>query len=369
MSCFRTLIILIICLAAGGSAAAMRPEMVRVALFKGAETLRIDGDGVLLTDGRGEPLRVEMPLEVRRAGSGLSVNGKPVNRLVASAFSRISVNGKGYRALIEVSPADKGLLVVNELPLEEYLVGLINCEISSAWPIEAIKAQAVIARSYAVYQMQARRGASYQLESSVMDQVYEGADVEDSRAAYGVRETAGEVLTYDGKTIQAFYHSNCGGHTESSKNVWGLSIPYLQGVSCRYCGDSNPIRWELNLPLKKVESSLKAAGFQVAGLKELRVRGRNASGRVQDVVAECSRGNVAIPAVAFRKALGYGTVKSTNFELRCQRDEVQVSGTGSGHGVGLCQWGAKGRANEGFGYREILTYYYPGVKLSGGYGR
>ncbi|MBU5636326.1 SpoIID/LytB domain-containing protein [Geomonas sp. Red69] len=369
MSCFRTLIILIICLAAGGSAAAMRPEMVRVALFKGAETLRIDGDGVLLTDGRGEPLRVEMPLEVRRSGSGLSVNGRAVNRLVASAFSRITINGKGYRALIEVSAADKGLLVVNELPLEEYLVGLINCEISSAWPIEAIKAQAVIARSYAVYQMQARRGASYQLESSVMDQVYEGADVEDSRAAYGVRETAGEVLSYNGKTIQAFYHSNCGGHTESSKNVWGLSIPYLQGVSCRYCGDSNPIRWELNLPLKKVESSLKGAGFQVAGLRELRVRGRNQSGRVQDVVAECSRGSVVIPAVAFRKALGYGSVKSTNFELRGSRDEVQMIGTGSGHGVGLCQWGAKGRANEGFDYREILTYYYPGVKLSGGYGR
>lgn len=369
MSCFRTLIIFIICLAAGGSAAATRPEMVRVALMKGAETLRIDGDGVLLTDGRGEPLRVEMPLEVRREGSGLTVNGKSVSRLVASAFSRVTVNGKGYRALIEVFPAEKGLLVVNELPLEEYLVGLINCEISSAWPIEAIKAQAVIARSYAVYQMQARRAATYQLESSVMDQVYEGADVEDNRAAFGVRETAGEVLTYDGKTIQAFYHSNCGGHTESSRNVWGLPIPYLQGVPCRYCGDSNPIKWELNLPLRKVEASLKSAGFQVAGLKELRVRGRNQSGRVQEVAAECSRGTVIIPGVAFRKALGYGTVKSTNFELRTGRDEVRVAGTGSGHGVGLCQWGAKGRANEGFDYREILTYYYPGVKLAGGYGR
>lgn len=369
MSFFRTLIIFVICLAAGGSVAATRPEMVRVALFKGAETLKIDGDGILLTDGRGEPLRVEMPLEVKRSGTGLSVNGRPVNRLVASAFSRISVNGKGYRALIEVSAADRGLLVVNELPLEEYLVGLINCEISSAWPIEAIKAQAVIARSYAVYQMQARRGANYQLESSVMDQVYEGADVEDSRAAYGVRETAGEVLTYGGKTIQAFYHSNCAGHTESSRNVWGLSIPYLQGVPCRYCAESNPIRWELNLPLKKVETALKAAGYQVAGLKELRVRGRNQSGRVQEVAAECSRGTVLVPGVAFRKAMGYGTVKSTNFELRSGRDEVTVTGSGSGHGVGLCQWGAKGRANEGFAYKEILSYYYPGVKLASGYGR
>lgn len=369
MSFFRTLIILVICLAAGVSAAATRPEMVRVALMRGADTIKIDGDGVLLADGSGEPLRVEMPLEVRRSGNGLVVNGRNVNRLVASAFSRLTVNGKGYRALVEVSPAEKGLLVVNELPLEEYLIGLINCEISSAWPIEAIKAQAVIARSYAMYQIQARRGAAYQLESSVMDQVYDGADAEDSRAAYGVRETAGEVLTYDGKIIQAFYHSNCSGHTESSRNVWGLSIAYLQGVPCRYCGESNPIKWDVNLPLRKVENALKSAGYPVSGLKEVQVRGRNQSGRVQDVVADCARGQVAVPGVAFRKALGYGVVKSTNFELRMKGDSLQVTGSGSGHGVGLCQWGAKGRALEGFAYREILTYYYPGVRLAEEYGR
>ncbi|ACH39445.1 cell division protein, SpoIID family, putative [Citrifermentans bemidjiense Bem] len=369
MSLFRALIILVICLAAGGSVAAMRPETVRVALSKGVDSVRIDGSGVLLTDGRGEPLDLEMPLEVKRSFSGVSVNGKSVDRLIAVAPGRLSVNGKGYRAVVEVSPAQKGLLVVNDLPLEEYLVGLINCEISSAWPMEAVKAQAVIARSYAVYQMQARRGAPYQLESSVMDQVYEGADVEDSRAARGVEETAGQVLTYEGKTIQAFYHSNCAGHTENSKNVWGMSIPYLQGVACLYCGESNPIKWELKLPLKKVESALRAAGYQVAGIRECRVRGRNDSGRVQDVLVDSSRSKVAVPGVAFRKALGYGAVKSTNFELRQSGDELLVVGSGSGHGVGLCQWGAKGRAIEGFDYREILSYYYPGVKLAGGYGR
>ena len=369
MSFLRTLIILLICLAAGGSGAAMRPETVRVALIKGAEAISMDGTGVLLTDRVGEPLRVEMPLEVRRVGDGLTVNGRFVDGLIASAAARVTVNGKGYRAVIEVTPSDKGLLVVNELPLEEYLVGLINCEISSAWPIEAVKAQAVIARSYAMYQIQARRGAPYQLESSVMDQVYAGADVEDSRAARGVQETAGEVLTFDGRTIQAFYHSNCAGHTESSRNVWGMSIPYLQGVPCRYCDQENPINWELNLPLKKVEALLRAAGFQLSGVKEIRVRGRNQSGRVQDVEIDCAKGKVAVPAVAFRKALGYGAVKSTNFELKGSGDGVKITGSGSGHGVGLCQWGAKGRAIEGFEYREILEYYYPGVKLSGGYGR
>ena len=360
---------MVVCLAAAGSVAAMRPETVRVAILKGNDTVRLDGTGILLTDGRGMPLKVDMPLEVKRTRDGLSVNGRSVDGVVASAPVRVTVNGKGYRALVEVSAADKGLLVVNELPLEEYLIGLINCEISSAWPMEAIKAQAVIARSYAVYQRQARRGAVYQLESSVMDQVYEGCDLEDSRAARGVQETSGEVLAYDDKVIQAFYHANCAGHTESSRNVWGMSIPYLQGVPCQYCQDGNPILWEQRIPLKKVEAALRGAGFQISGLKELKVQGRNPSGRVQQVAAGSARGSVSVPGVAFRKALGYGVVKSTNFELRVSGDDCLISGAGSGHGVGLCQWGAKQRAVDGFQYREILSYYYPGVKLSKGYGR
>jgi stage II sporulation protein D len=360
---------LLLLLCASGSSAALRPETIRVALVKGAESLRLDGVGILLTDGRGTPLRLEMPLEVKRTRDGISVNGKAMTSLVASAPVRVTVNGKGYRGLLEVSGAERGLLVVNELPLEEYLIGLINCEISSAWPMEAIKAQAVIARSYAMFQKQARRGAPYQLESSVMDQVYEGCDVEDSRAARGVSETAGELLTYEGKVIQAFYHSNCAGHTESSERVWGLSIPYLRGVPCQYCQQANPNRWDQTIPLKKIETALRAAGYQVSGIREMRVQGRNDSGRVQEVAVSSSRGRVLVPGVAFRKALGYGVVKSTNFELKISGDDCQVWGAGSGHGVGLCQWGAKQRAGDGFSYREILSYYYPGVTLAKGDGR
>ena len=369
MNCFRTLLIFAICLAAAGSSAALRPETIRVALLKGVETVRIDGTGVLLTDGTGLPLRLEMPLEVKRTSDGVTVNGRNVPGLVASAPVRVTVNGKGYRGLLEVTAADRGLLVVNELPLEEYLIGLINCEISSAWPMEAVKAQAVIARSYAVYQKQARRGAPYQLESSVMDQVYEGCDVEDSRAARGVQESAGEVLSYQGKVIQAFYHSNCAGHTESSERVWGLSIPYLRGVTCQYCQQANPVKWELTIALRKVEAALRAAGYQVSGIRELKVQGRNESGRVQDVLVLSGKGRLAVPGVAFRKALGYGVVKSTNFELRVSGEDCLIAGVGSGHGVGLCQWGAKQRAADGFSYREILSYYYPGVTLTKGYGQ
>lgn len=341
----------------------IRPETIRVALVKGSEAVSIEGNGILLTDGEGLPMRLSPPLQIRRTKDGLQVNNIKVKSLRITAPAFLIMNGKGYRGVLEVYPAEKGLLVVDELPLEEYLVGLINCEISSQWPIEAVKAQAVIARSYAVYQKAARKGALYHLESSVMDQVYEGCDIEDSRAVRGVKETAGEVLTFGGAIIQAFYHSSCGGHTESAENVWGGTLPYLQGVDCKYCLTAPSVKWEQTIPLKKIETLLKNNGYQVSGIKEIRPGKRNRSGRFQEVIANHGKGRLVVSAVNFRKAIGYSTIKSTNFEIANHADEVTFSGFGYGHGVGLCQWGAKQRAGDGFDYQEILSYYYPGTSL------
>ncbi|HZV80655.1 MAG TPA: SpoIID/LytB domain-containing protein [Geobacteraceae bacterium] len=346
------------------SPAAYRPETVRVAIARGVEEVKVDGDGLLVSDDRGDAVAVDMPCSVRRSlGGTLVMGGISSRRFIFSSPSLVKINGRGYRGVIELHPVDKGILVVNELPLEEYLVGLINCEISSLWPIEAVKAQAVIARSYAIYQKDNRKGALYHLESSVMDQVYNGADIEDSRAARAVKETEGEVLVHSGNIIQAFYHSNCGGHTEAAVNVWGADIPYLQGVECRYCVNTPPARWELTLSLKKIESLLKSAGHQFGSIREIRGGRLNDSGRLQNLILVTSRGDSKISAVNFRKAVGYSVLKSTNFTLRQRGDEIIFSGAGNGHGVGLCQWGAKQRAGDGFSYREILNYYYPGVRL------
>jgi len=338
-------------------------DLIRIALFKGAESIRLDGNGILATSDKGEPLRLSFPLEITRTKLGISANGAQLRGLKVSAPVFVLVNGKGYRGVVEITPTEKGILVVNELPLEEFLIGLINCEISSQWPMEAVKAQAVIARSYAIFQKESRKNAQYHLESSVLDQVYEGCDIEDSRAARGVKETAGEVLTYSGSIIQAFYHSNCGGHTESSENVWGYKLPYLQGVSCRYCQNVNPYRWEQKTSLKKIEAQLKSAGYNVPGLRDIRLVSRNRSNRVTELNVYGTRGKVAVPAVAFRKALGYSVIKSTNFDLRIDDEDAVFTGNGNGHGVGLCQWGAKQRASDGFDYKEILSYYYPGTRL------
>lgn len=346
------------------SVASQMPESIRVAIVKGADTITLGGEGLLAADEKGEPVRLNNPCLLRRGTDAvLYVDGRALRRLTVSAPGKVKINGKNYRGVFDLYPTDKGLLLVNELPLEEYLVGLINCEISSLWPIEAVKAQAVIARSYAIYQKDARRSALYHLESSVMDQVYAGVDIEDSRALRAVQDTTGEVLTYSGRIIQAFYHSNCGGHTEASRNVWGADFPYLQGVDCRYCLNSYSARWEVTLPKKKIELLLKAASYNAAGLSGIRVGKTFDSGRLEDVTVSTSNGDLIIAAVVFRKIVGYSVIKSTNFNVRMRGEDLIFTGFGNGHGVGLCQWGSKQRAADGFNYREILSYYYPGVRI------
>jgi len=357
-------ILLVLPLLGAVSAADLRSESVRVAIIKGAEEITVDGEGLLAADEKGEPIRLNSPAVFRRGFNSIfTVDGKALKRLTVAAPAKVRINGKNYRGLFDFYPTDKGLLLVNEIPIEEYLVGLINCEISSLWPVESVKAQAVIARSYAIYQKDARRGTLYHLESSVMDQVYDGVDIEDSRAARAVEETAGEVLTYAGAVIQAFYHSNCGGHTESAQKVWGADLPYLQGVDCRYCLNAPSARWEAVLSMKKLELLLKAAGYRAADLSSIRTGGSNRSGRLQEITLLMPRGDLTMSAVNFRKAIGYSVIKSTNFTVRKRGDELVFNGLGNGHGVGLCQWGAKQRAGDGFTYREILSYYYPGVRF------
>lgn len=351
-------------MASGNADASFRQETVRVAIVKGDEEVRIDGDGLLATDQNGEPVRFALPAPVRRAGDALSVSGRVLRRLTVASPATVTVNGKRYRGIIEVAPSDRGVLVINELPLEDYLVGLINCEISSQWPMESVKAQAVVARTYAVYQKKARAGAPYHLESSVLDQVYAGCEIEDSRAARGVRETAGEILAWGGQPIQAFYHSNCGGRTEVAENVWGFRLPYLKSVDCAYCADTPSTRWEQTLSLKKLEALLRGAGVAVPGLRDISEGKRNNSGRLADLVLASSRGNTVVSAVTFRKIVGYTVIKSTNFLVKVRGDEAVFTGMGYGHGVGLCQWGAKQRAADGFSYREILSYYYPAAILT-----
>jgi len=344
--------------------AAVPDETIRIAILKSAPEVTIAGDGLLVTNGAGEALDMPLPAKIKPVKDGLLVDGKMYRRLSFSAPSAVYVNNKPYRGLAELSVTGKGILVVNQLPLEEYLVGLINCEISSAWPINAVKAQAIIARTYAVNRKIARTGSPYHMESSVIDQVYEGCLIEDSRSRRAVTETEGVVLTFGGTIIQAFYHSSCGGHTEASENAWGHPLPYLKGVDCQYCLASPASTfWEYKLSLKEIEDRLRSAGYNISGLIDIKPGVSNSRGRLKQVELLALKGSSAISGEQFRKAVGYGVIKSTRFTLKNVKNEISFSGRGNGHGVGLCQWGAKQRALDGFGFEEILSYYYPGTVL------
>ncbi|MDD2736350.1 MAG: SpoIID/LytB domain-containing protein [Desulfuromonadaceae bacterium] len=344
--------------------AAILDETIRVAIVKSASEVTVAGDAILVTNEGGAPLVMPLPVTVKPLKDGLLVEGKRYQRLSFSASSAVYVNNKPYRGLAELSVADKGILVVNQLPLEEYLVGLINCEISSAWPIEAVKAQAIIARTYAVNKKNARITAPYHMESSVIDQVYEGCLIEDSRSRRAVLETTGEVLTFNGDIIQAFYHSSCGGRTEDSENIWGASLPYLKGVECQYCLTAPASTlWEYKLSLKDLEERLHLGGHNVSGLYDIRPGILNSRGRLKYVSLLATKGSCTITGEQFRKAVGYGVIKSTRFTMKNSKGDISFSGSGNGHGVGLCQWGAKQRALDGFTSGEILSYYYPGTVL------
>lgn len=344
--------------------AAVLDETIRVAIVKSASEVTVTGDGLLVTNEAGEAVAPSFPASVRYAKDSLLMGGKRYRRLSFSASSAVYVNNKPYRGLAELSVGDNGILIVNQLPLEEYLVGLINCEISSAWPIEAVKAQAIIARTYALSRKTARVGSSYHLESSVIDQVYEGCLIEDSRSRRAVLETEGMVLKFAGSIIQAFYHSSCGGHTEASENIWGASLPYLKGVECQYCLTSPTATvWEYKISLSEIEERLRAGGHKVSGLIDVKPGPVNSRGRLKQVVLQAAKGSIAISGEQFRKAVGYGVIKSTRISMKNSKNEISFSGSGNGHGVGLCQWGAKQRALDGFACGEILSYYYPGTEL------
>ena len=338
-------------------------EKIRIALVRNVSAVTVDAEGLAAFRENGRQIDIAPPVVVRAAGDGLLVQGVTCRKVTFSAPAAISVNGKPYRGRAEITAADKGLLVINELPLEEYLVGLINCEISSSWPIEAVKAQAVIARTYALNRREVRKNALYHLESSVLDQVYDGCEIEDNRARRAVQDTSGQVLTHNGAVIQAYYHSNCGGRTEASENVWGARLPYLAGVDCVYCLLSPSSYWEYSCSLKDIEEKLRSSGMKIAGVTGIRPGNRNSRGRLKHVVVTASSGDVSLAGDQFRKAMGYSVIKSTSFTVDVSGGAVVFTGVGNGHGVGLCQWGAKQRALDGFSYTEILAYYYPGTRL------
>ena len=341
-------------------------ETVRVAIYKGA-AVSVGGEGIAIT-GISSSNKVSIPssdgIEAKAGRDGIVVNGTLYSSLkIESKEPGIKVNGKRYRGTIEIVRDKSSLLLINELNLEDYLVGLINQEISSRWPMEAVKAQAVVARTYALYQKKNRKYPTYDLESTVTSQVYSGIESEDELARQAVKETEGEAAYYNGEMIQALYHSSCGGNTEAALEVWGKEIPYLKSIKDPHCTEAPNYFWQYKIDLNGLRDRLRRFNSGIGKIESVSILKRSSSGRVTRISIRHSKGSFVIEGKDFREALGFENLRSTDFTLKIKGDSVSLAGSGGGHGVGMCQWGAKGMAEEGKSYIDILKWYYPGVTI------
>lgn len=276
----------------------------------------------------------------------------------------IEVNDRPFRGRLEIhEERGKRIQVVNALDLEDYLRGVIKEEISTQWPLEALKVQAVVARTFALRQVLDNPGQSFHLKCTTDSQVYGGKQKEDFRSDWAVQDTAGIVLTYQGKPIPAFYHAACGGHTEDAGDVWSYNHFSLQGVPCSYCPYHSVYTWQASFRKEEIRRVLLRWGCQLGEIEAILPLVRSKTGRILQLEIVHAGGRTLMEGKKFRQYLGYDLIRSTNFSVKREKGVFTFLGKGWGHGVGLCQWGAKGMAERAFSYEAILQHYYPGTRL------
>lgn len=326
----------------------------------------------------------------RQAGSGGVTAPGPLVITPLERGALLSFNGRRYRGEFLVYAAARGVVVVNRVAVEDYLRGVVPLEIGERTPAEraAVEAQAVAARSYA-YTHLGGRGARYDMLSTVEDQVYGGVEAERPLTDVAVAATSGLVLRYGGRIASAPYHSTCGGSTAEPGEIWNgeSRASYLRRVSDRipgtdryYCDLSPRFTWTREMSgdavTKALDRYLRGRGGNkgsVGRVRNVHVESRTPSGRVGVLVIDTDEGAQRLRGNEIRYALrgtGGDILNSTYFSVETGGEgesggiaRVTIRGGGYGHGVGMCQWGAIGRARAGQDVRAILRTYYPGTSV------
>ncbi len=309
--------------------------------------------GVLFARGGAASYRL------RLARGQVWLEGRPLGArasFVPQGAGGFRLGNRRYAGFLRVFAGENGLLLVNVVGLEAYLEGVLPGEMPASFPLEALKAQAVIARTYVLERLGSH--PRYDLCASAACQVYLGRGRADPAQRAAIRATRGRVLAYRGRPVRAVYHADSGGKTASSYEVWGKVFPYLVPEPDPY---TRARLWRYTPDEAAIRRALSAFGLGLGQVARFQVLGRTESGRIGRLRVEGSRGRavLAVPQVTrFLRALG---LPSTLARVEDGRTFV---GQGSGHGVGLSQWGAKGLAEHGFDYRAILGHYYPGTVLA-----
>ncbi len=296
---------------------------------------------------------------VSEQGNTLVVDGTRIGHTfeLTGTGGPLAFEGRRYRGSLRLIASDHGVEVVNVLDVEAYLRGVVPAEMSASWPMAALEAQAVAARSYALSSL--HPAADYDLCATVDCQVYRGMDVENPRSDRAIAATEGVVVTYDGHVARTYYHSDSGGATASSREVWGTAVPYLVARP-DVTGPGFVDHWQAQLSGPTIAASLAALGKDVGTVTGLRVLGLSGSGRVDLLEVLGSAGTATVNGVQLADLTQRWGLKSTRFHVV---GTLTVAGEGWGHGVGMSQYGALALAERHYDYTQILGYYYPNTRL------
>jgi len=281
----------------------------------------------------------------------------------------IWVGGKRYQGLVKVYFSNDGIFIINELGIEKYLNSVVGGEMPYKWPMEALRAQAIASRTYAIKKM---NNSLYDIDSTQNDQVYNGLESNTYETSRAVKSTRSLVLVHNDKLINAVFHSSSGGITENSHDVWENKLPYLKSV--RDFDQNNPkLRWERGYTENKLEDLFPTIG----GIKKIDILNISQTGRIKQMKISGKYDSKEISGKEFRSKL---KLKSTLFRFKylynidneindniqsniSSGDYILFSGLGAGHGVGMSQWGAKYMAERGFKANQILKHFYSGVQI------
>lgn len=364
-------------LAAGPGAASAQPnaESIRVAVVRedpqvalqvyGRFTVRAMQTGATVQEGRRMP---ETAVKALPEGIALGEQVLPGSgvRIEPASDAAISVNGRRLRGTLEiVRQKNQKLLVINHIGLEDYLRGVLSKEAPDYWPEEALKAIAVAARTYAVYQRFSKEGADYDVTADVMSQDYGGKSAEKTATTRAVKATSGWILMYHGGLFPAFYHSTCGGMTEHARVMGKYDlVPLRGGIACTHCNASPFYTWQRHLTRKDVNWALhKSHHGSIGTIRDMRVTKTTLSGRVEEVTIYGAKRAVRLTGYDLRALFGFDRIRSPLLTIAATADGFLINGRGWGHGVGMCQWGAAELARRGMSAQEILRWYYPESQL------
>ena len=343
-------------------------ETLRISLLEHVPHVKLEISGPYrVKDSKGRPLfrGMRIAASVKPASGGIQLGPQifhdtPIT--VESEASGIKIDGKLYRqAVVLWLENNQTLSVINAISVEEYLKGVLPHEVSPSWPIDALKAQAVASRTYALFKALENGSERSHLSKGVMSQVYGGSAAEHPATTRAIEETRGEILTYRGKIFPAYFHSTCGGATTRADFLWDVEPhPSLEGVQCNFCWASKHTRWDARFGLKEIEKRLRLRGFSILGVTEIRTAELDKTGRARFIDVMHAGGKTRFHSNDFRLWVDPLKLKSTWIQrIQITGGAAIIEGRGWGHGVGLCQYGTKQLGELGYSYRQILDYYYP----------